>query len=100
MSRQAYEVRVREQLGPTRWMKKSKFYNATGPQDAASKYKGKGSIMWVEKVKKEKLLGGVGEFFKLGDSLLQELRAPSLQEQLKARVRGRRNWFEKQRHQV
>ena len=98
--RKSYEVRVREETKPGVYTKKSKFYNATDPANARGKYKGKGSIMWVEKVKKEKLLGGVGEFFRLGDSLLQELRAPSLQEQMKARVRKRRNAFEKSRQQV
>ena len=77
-----YEVRIRECLQPGRftngnwvegrWVKKSKFYFARNPQEAAGKYKGKGHLMWVEKYGKEKLLG-VGEFFRLGDSLLKEL---------------------------
>jgi len=94
-SRPSYEVRVREETKPGVYTKKSKFYNATGPADARSKYKGKGSIMWVEKVKKEKLLGGVGEFFRLGDSLLQELRAPDLREQLKIKGRKKRGYYDR-----
>ena len=97
MSRQAYEVRVREQVSPNKWVKKSKFYNARDPADARGKYKGKGSIMWVESVKKERLMGGVREFFRLGDSLLQELRAPDLQEQLKIKGRKKRGYYDRER---
>lgn len=53
--------------------KKSRFYRANSPKEAAQCYKGKGRIMWVTKASKEQLLG-VGEFFKLGDTLLQDLR--------------------------
>ena len=77
-----YEVRYREcvELGRSingkwidgKYVKKSKFYFSQSPQDAAAKYKGKGNIMSVEKVSREKLLG-IGEFFTLGDSLLKEL---------------------------
>ena len=95
--RPSYEVRIRVETKPGVYVKKSKFYNATGPGDARGKYKGPGHIMWVEKVKKEKLLGGVGEFFRLGDSLLQELRAPTLQEQLKIKVRKKRGYYDRQR---
>lgn len=95
-----YEVRVRVEVKPGVWMKKSKFYQATNPGDAAERYKGPGKIMSVESVKKEQLLGGVGEFFRLGDKLLAELRAVTLQEQLKERVRKRRGTFERQRHGV
>jgi len=66
-----YEVRVREQVGPDKWVKKSKFYWSKNPGDAAKKYKGKGLVMWSEKTSKEKLLG-IGGFFDLGDQLLEE----------------------------
>ena len=98
--RQDYEVRVREKTGPDRWTKKSKFYKSRSPADARSRYKGKGEIMWVEKVKKEKLLGGVGEFFRLGDTLLKELRALPAQEQVKTRVRKRRDYFSRERAKI
>ena len=78
-----YEVRIRECIEPAkfvdggwrrgRYTKKSKFYRESGPQEAARKYKGNGQIMHVEKVSKEKLLG-IGEFFSLGDQLLQEFK--------------------------
>lgn len=64
--RQLYEVRIRDN-----GTKKSKFYNAKNPDDAAKRYKGPGSIMWVQRAKKEKMLG-VGEFFTLGNVLLKE----------------------------
>lgn len=73
MGRQWYEVRVREQVGPEKWVKKSKFYFVKGPGDASKKYRGSGFVMWVQKVSKEKLLG-VGSFFGLGDQLLKDLR--------------------------
>lgn len=109
-----YEVRVRECVEPGRYIngrwiegryvKKSKFYFAKSPQDAAGKYKGKGHIMWVEKIAKEVLLGGIGEFFTLGDSLLRELRqGGGLLEQIegnKERRRSRRDYYAKQRGNV
>ena len=98
--RVTYEVRVRIATKPGVWTKKSKFYQATNPGDAAGKYKGPGTIMSVEKVKKEQLLGGVGEFFRMGDTLLKELSTTSPQEQIKERVRKRRDHFERQRHSV
>ncbi len=69
--RQWYEVRIRVQTGPDEWVKKSRFYEANGEGDAASKYHGPGNIMWCRKKAKEKLLD-IGEFFKLGNSLLKE----------------------------
>jgi len=66
-----YEVRVREKEGE-REVKKSRFYWCSDPREAASKYKGQGKVMWVEKVPKEKLLG-IGGFFNLGTDLLREL---------------------------
>jgi len=68
--RKLYEVRVRVKVGEV-YVKKSKFYNLRKPEDAKSVYKGPGSIMTVEKVGKERLLG-VGTFFKLGNDLLRE----------------------------
>jgi len=69
--RRWFEVRIREQVDPNKRVKKSKFYQAKDSRDAASKYKGPGLVMWVEKTSREKLLG-VGEFFDLGDVLLKE----------------------------
>jgi len=71
--RVSYEVRIREQVAPYKWTKKSKFYFAKSSSEAAAKYKGPGLIMWVQKVSKEKLLG-IGEFFTMGDTLLREFR--------------------------
>ena len=69
-----YEVRIREEVAPQRWVKKSKFYNAGSPSEARNFYKGKGHIMWVEKVSREKLMG-VGEFFSMGNKLMKEFAA-------------------------
>lgn len=71
MGKKLYEVRVREKVGPSRYMKKNKFYNASSPGEARALYKGEGHIMWVEKVSREKLMG-VGEFFSMGDRLMKE----------------------------
>ena len=78
-----YEVRVRECIEPPRpingrwvegrYMKKSRFFLARDSSDAASKYKGKGDIMWASKVEREKQLG-IKSFFTLGDRLLKELK--------------------------
>lgn len=83
MPRTWYEVRIRECLKPPkhiegRWIsgqyiKKSKFYLTNSPREAAVKYKGDGHIMFVEKVGREKLLG-IGEFFRLGNELLEEFK--------------------------
>ncbi len=73
--RRWYEVRVREDVGPSKQMKKSKFYFEIGPKEAEQHYKGRGHIMSSEKVPMERLLG-IGEFFKLGDQLLKELGTP------------------------
>lgn len=72
--RQWYEVRVREQIAPEKWVKKSKFYQASSSADAVARYKGNGHIMWAEKVSRDKMLG-IGEFFRLGDELLRDLRS-------------------------
>lgn len=69
--RQFYEVRVREQVSPRKWVKKSKFYWAKNSGDAAKKYKGRGLVMWVEKMSKERI-GKFGGFFTLGDDLLRD----------------------------
>lgn len=113
-SRVWYEVRVREciepgRFGNGRWIdgkytKKSKFFFARDPQDAASKYKGKGYIMYVEKVGMEKLLG-IGEFFSLGDSLLRDLRKQGggLLEQVegnKEKRKLRRGYYGKEREKA
>lgn len=95
-----YEIRIRECLDPPKFMegrwtrgkyvKKSKFYRAKGPGDAARKYKGPGQIMHVEKSSREKL-HGIGEFFKLGDQLLNEFaKGGTLIEQLEGNKDKRR----------
>ena len=94
--RRWYEVRIRESGSPCKTckgrgiqddgrpckgcmgfgyhgVKKSKFFKANSSGEAAKCYTGSGTVMHTEKVSREKLLG-VGEFFKLGDSLLQDLR--------------------------
>jgi len=89
MARQWYEVRVRECIIPPkqaegRWgkgkyVKKTHMYFVEGPREAAHKYKGKGLIMHVRKVSRERLLpkGGIlpeiGGFLGFGDQLLKQL---------------------------
>ena len=77
--RQWYEIRIRIQVGPDKWVKKSRFYEANGENDAASKYHGSGNIMWCRKKSREKVLD-IGEFFKLGNSLLKELNSEGVKE--------------------
>jgi hypothetical protein len=85
-----YEVRIRIQIGPDKWVKKSRFYEAKGPKEARECYDGPGQIMSVEKAHREKFLG-VGEFFKLGDTFLEELRKDAVKaESSKDRVRQKR----------
>lgn len=92
MSRPCYEVRVREN-----GTKRSKFYYANGPSEAAHKYRGLGSVMWVQKVGKERVFG-IGSFFTLGDRLLNDLKngggdpdvdLPNLQEMVRPRSKQR-----------
>ena len=83
MARTWFEVRVRECISIPRpfsrgwesgiYTKKSRFYFVNSSQEAAKKYKGKGQIMHIKRVKREKLLG-IGEFFSLGDKLLEEFK--------------------------
>jgi hypothetical protein len=78
-----YQVRVRECIEPPRntngrfipgkWVKKSKFFFARNSGEAAKKYKGNGHVMYAKKVSKDQLLG-VGDFFRLGDQFLRELK--------------------------
>jgi len=100
MGRVGYEVKVRIKLGSDNFKKKSFFFRARSSKEAASKYKGSGSIISVEKVKKERVLGGVGDFFRLGDTLLKELRAEDslrLQdtEKRKEKIVSRKEWKNK-----
>jgi len=99
MGRIWHEVRVREKRPDGSDVKKSKFYCVKGPREAARKYKGGGLIMWISKVAKEKQIGeGVGEFFRLGDDLLKELRQEaSLQERVKNKRRG---YYERKRKEA
>ena len=97
MARVWHKVRIRICLEPPKFMnggwqrgkyiKKSKFYLAHGPGEAASMYGGPGQIMHVQKVSRDRLhppvLGvGIGGFLRLGDQLLQELKegGPELEE--------------------
>jgi hypothetical protein len=95
--RQWFEVRVRECLRESgylnggwvdgKWVKKSHFYEVSSPEDAVRKYrdkKGKGLVMSVEHVKRDRLLGpGIGDFFTLGDKLLRDLqRGGTLSEEI------------------
>lgn len=91
MGRQWYEVRVRERLDNDTFVKKSKFFFVPRASDAAHKYRGSGYIMSVQKVEKERLLG-VGEFFKLGDELLRELRSSDGQTPMAA-IESRRGYY-------
>jgi hypothetical protein len=100
-----YEVRVREKVGPDRWVKKSKFYRASKPRDAREHYKGGGTIMWVEKTSREKILG-TGDFFSLGARILSDFKQggdlteePELARKLgeKQLVRERRFYATKER---
>ena len=95
-----YEVRIRECIEPPKFVggkwcsgkytKKSKFYRTKGPKEAAQKYKGNGQIMHVEKYSRERL-GGIGEFFRLGDQLLNEFaKGETLREQLEGSKDKRR----------
>ena len=95
-----YEVRIRECIEPPKfidgkwrsgkYVKKSKFYRAKRPGDAAKKYRGNGQIMHVEKSSREKL-HGIGEFFKLGDQLLQEFaKGGTLIEKLEGNTKDKR----------
>jgi len=93
--RQWYEVRVREEVGFNKWTKKSKFYFEKGPKEAEQHYHGQGHVMSVQKVPAERLLG-VGDFFKLGDQLLQELRRDSVKETA-TKEENREKYFGKRR---
>jgi len=88
--RRLYEVRVREQVGPGKWVKKSKFYWEKSSGDAAKKYRGSGAVMWVEKAPKEKLLK-VGGFFDLGNLLLENYTEESLLDKV-AKKKERRGY--------
>jgi len=79
MARDTFEVRVREN-----GTKKSRFYRARSPRDAARCYKGGGFIMWVNRVSQERRLG-VGEFFRLGDELMREIRMEEQKKMSEAR---------------
>ena len=101
MPRILYELRVREKVGPYKWIKKSRFYEAASPGEARGKYKGSGHIMWIEKASREKILG-IGEFFKLGDTLLREFKqetnlALAQKEKEKEQVRKKRGFYDSRR---
>ena len=72
MAQRWFEVRIREQTGPFKWEKKSKFYRARNPKDAARSYRGPGNIMWVSKVSQERVFG-IGDYFRLGPQLMAEI---------------------------
>jgi hypothetical protein len=54
--REWHELRVREKIGPAKWVKKSKFYFVHTPGDAVEKYTKRAkvdhTIMWCEKDKR------------------------------------------------
>ena len=106
--RKLYEVRFRVKVGPNRWQKKSRFYWAQSPDEAARCYKGDGYIMSVEKTSKDKLLG-VGSFFTLGRDLLRDLQASAsgqtLEQELETKKKERqkhreRRFYAKQRKEA
>jgi hypothetical protein len=72
-SRRWYRVRIREKVGPNKWMKKTKMYFERGPAEARAKYKGSGHIMYVEKSDEYRIFG-FGDFFSMGPELLRDLR--------------------------
>jgi len=78
VGKQLYEVRIRCKVSEGREQKKSKFYWLNKPCDANRVYKGSGSIISVEKVSREKLLG-VGDYFPFGESLLGEFNVTTAQ---------------------
>lgn len=67
-----YEVRVKIRKDGKE-VKKSAFFNANSPDEAAKHYRGPGTILTVTKASREKILG-IGEFFKYGEELLAELK--------------------------
>lgn len=69
--RRWYEVRIKERHGEVD-LKKSRFYFVNSMEDARKKYRGVGSILTVTKASPEQILG-VGEFFRLGNILLEDL---------------------------
>jgi hypothetical protein len=92
-NRQQFEVRVRENGA-----KKSRFYVARDAGEARRCYKGNGTIIWVNKVNKEKMYN-VGEFFQLGDQLLKQLRKEK-QDQLIKEQNERRGYNAEQEQGV
>lgn len=98
MKKKTFEVRIRDADG----IKKSRFYRARGPREAALCYDGPGFIMWVNKVSHERKLGvreyrvseqgviserrsGMGAFLKLGDDLIRQIQQQEQQEMKKAK---------------
>jgi len=79
MKRSKFEVRVREKVGPYKWIIKSKFYFGKDGGDARSKYDGDGKVIEVRKITKERIQG-IGSFFSLGDRLLREFAQERAQE--------------------
>ena len=95
MLKKWYEVRVRERIGEED-IKKSRFYLASTPKEAAARYKGIGHIMQVRKAPSERVLG-IGSFFTMGTSILKELEneKPVIREREEERKREeRRKSFE------
>ncbi len=106
MARVLYEVRIREEVSPNKWMKKSKFYWSTHPREARQQYDGSGHIMWVQKAGREKLLG-IGDFFSMGNRLLKEFAeeggntvAVQIREKEKEKVRSKRFHLLKERRNI
>jgi hypothetical protein len=78
--RKWFEVRVREHENG-KDVKKSRFFNVNTLDDARKKYKGSGTILTITKASEEQILG-VGEFFRLGDLFLNDLRGESREKEL------------------
>jgi len=80
-----FEVKVREKVGPYKWVLRSKFFTARNPGEARRMYRGDGQVLWTKKVTREKALG-IGSFFTLGDKLLREFAEEArLEKELKAK---------------
>lgn len=76
--REWYEVRVREHLAPTHWVKKSKFYFVHGPGEAVAKYHKKSkvehTIMWCEKDRRHRPEFYADQMRKLEQDIRREQR--------------------------
>lgn len=81
MGRSWHELRVREQVSPNRWEKKSKFYFVPTPGDAVALYQKRNrvphTIMWCEKDRRHRPDRLVAQTAKLERELRLERREAS-----------------------